>query len=81
MKRLVFLLLLVSCTPKKIPIGQIVGGPMWAYQRIDETTYRIAAADEHTLRQVLIEIGCGKKMVCSIESAGHYWIVEQTPTK
>lgn len=70
-----------ACHPKVIPIDTPVHKGHYAYMRIADSVYVVAAVNTPALRQALNEIGCGPKIQCLIEKRGDLFVVEQNKTK
>ncbi len=76
MKRLLLCLLLLASCHHKVPVEQQVQRQTYAYRRLNEGTYLVAAIDGLALTFALAEIGCDRKLVCAISPNGQQYIVE-----
>lgn len=73
-----FVLGLSGCHPKRVPIDQrfeIIHRGTYAYQRLNDGEFAVAAANQVELKRALKEIGCDKDYVCLIEPTGDLYSI------
>lgn len=74
-----FVLAFCGCHPKHLPAPRFdpVIRDDYAYQRLNDGEFRIAAPNARGLELALQEIGCGRVYICQVEPIGHYFSVLQ----
>ena len=70
------LLLLAACAKHVPSTPDVVHRATYAYQKINDGQYIVAAADGQALKKALAEIGCGKTFVCEIDKTDDLFDVE-----
>ena len=58
------------------PTYDVVRRQNYAYQRVNEGAFIIAATDATALKAAMAEIGCGTKFLCEIDHDGDLFSVE-----
>jgi alpha-tubulin suppressor-like RCC1 family protein len=77
MKFLLVLSLLLSACAKHVSTREeLVHRGRYAYQRLNEGEYLVAAVSDVDVKRALEEIGCGKKYLCAVDHDGEIYTVE-----
>ena len=74
---LLILSILFGCH-HQIRVNDQVQRQTYAYRKLNEGTFLVAAIDGLALTFALAELGCSKKMICSVQPNGQQYIVEIT---
>jgi hypothetical protein len=72
----VFLLLLSGCAKHVSTSPELVHRGRYAYERLNDGEYVVAAVSDVDFKRALEEIGCGKKYICEVAQDGELYSVE-----